>query len=205
MRTNERRFVRPGLTCAWRTLRRQAGLVAGRARAWTLLVTAWVRADQGETAQLDDTAAEALQLAEAAEDWPAGADAQCLLGDVRQARGDLHDAQAAFGETLSIIRQLAEQDPSNAGWQRDLALAYLRHARLEAKAERHHAALPQRNFVVSGIKAEVILRLYSSVAQGIVNKVRPAEVFGQFPTITPSALPNISGLALRQLARTIRG
>jgi tetratricopeptide (TPR) repeat protein len=117
-------------------------LVAGRARAWTLLVTAWVRAERGETAQLEDTAAAVLRLAGVAGDRPAVADAQCLLGDVRQARGDLYVAQAAFGECLSISRRLAEQDPSNAGWQRGLALACLRLGRLEANAGRHHAALP---------------------------------------------------------------
>ena len=42
------------------------------------------------------------------------------------AQGKLSEAQAAFGESLAISRRLAEQDPSNAGWQRDLAVAHSR-------------------------------------------------------------------------------
>ena len=30
----------------------------------------------------------------------------------------------AFGEYLAISRRLAERDPSNVGWQRDLAIAH---------------------------------------------------------------------------------
>ena len=59
-----------------------------------------------------------------------------------QAQGKLEASQAALGEDLAISRRLAEQDPSNAGWQRELALAYLRLARLEVAASRHDAALP---------------------------------------------------------------
>ena len=33
-------------------------------------------------------------------------------------------AQAAFAEDLAISRRLAAQDPDNAGWQRDLAVAH---------------------------------------------------------------------------------
>ncbi len=140
----------------------ETGLVAGRARAWILLVIAWTRVDRGETTQLGDTAAEALRLAGAAEDRPAVADAQCLLGEVRQTQGDLDGAQAAFGEYLRISRRLAEQDPSNAGWQRGLALACLRVARLEAKAERHSAALPLY------VEASRIFAALSEWAPGIV-------------------------------------
>ncbi|AUB83351.1 tetratricopeptide repeat protein [Candidatus Thiodictyon syntrophicum] len=100
------------------------GLVAGRARAWTLLIGAWSRHLRGETAQLAETAAEALQLARDAADRPAESDAQSLLGCVWEPRGQLTAAQAAFGESLAIIRRLAERDPSNAGWQRELAVAH---------------------------------------------------------------------------------
>ncbi len=116
---------RYALAAALRELE-DTGLVAGRARAWTLLFIAWTRVTRGETAQLADTAAEALQLARAAEDRPAEADAQCLLGDVRQAQGNLEEAQAAFGEYLSSSRRLAEQNPSNADWQWELAVAHRR-------------------------------------------------------------------------------
>ena len=101
-------------------------LVAGRARAWALLVIAWVRYARGETAQLADIAQTALRLARENQDQRAEADAQCLRGDVSQAQGKLEAARAAYRENLVISRWLAESDPSNAGWQRELAVAHSR-------------------------------------------------------------------------------
>jgi Flp pilus assembly protein TadD len=49
-----------------------------------------------------------------------------MVGGVLESQGKLSEAQAAFGEYQAIIRRLAEQDPSNAGWQRDLAVAHSR-------------------------------------------------------------------------------
>jgi hypothetical protein len=43
-----------------------------------------------------------------------------------EAQGRLVEAQAAFEQYLMISRRLAEQDPSNAGWQRDLAVVQSR-------------------------------------------------------------------------------
>jgi hypothetical protein len=43
------------------------------------------------------------------------------IGDVLRDQGDLAGAQAAFRESLVVRRRLAEADPSNAGWQRDLS------------------------------------------------------------------------------------
>src|SRR5258707_11412988 len=63
-------------------------------------------------------------LARAGEGPRAEGEARCMVGDVLKAQGKLEAAQAAFGEYLAISRRLAEQDPSNAGWQRDLALAH---------------------------------------------------------------------------------
>ena len=48
------------------------------------------------------------------------------MGGVLEAQGKLAEAQAAFEEALAISRRLAEQDPSNAGWQSDLAAAHSR-------------------------------------------------------------------------------
>jgi tetratricopeptide (TPR) repeat protein len=36
----------------------------------------------------------------------------------------LEEALKAYQQTLEIIKKLAEQDPSNAGWQHDLAVGY---------------------------------------------------------------------------------
>ena len=48
------------------------------------------------------------------------------MGGVLETQGKLTEAQAAFEESLAICRRLAEQDPNNAGWQSDLAVAYNR-------------------------------------------------------------------------------
>jgi tetratricopeptide (TPR) repeat protein len=101
-------------------------LVQGRARVWVLLVTAWARAYRGEVTQLADVAASTLDLARTEKDPRAEADSQCLFGDVLQAQGKLGAAQEAFGKYLTISLRLAEQDPSNAGWQRALAAAHNR-------------------------------------------------------------------------------
>ena len=37
--------------------------------------------------------------------------------DVLRAQGKLAEAHAAFDENLAISRRLANQDPSNGGWQ----------------------------------------------------------------------------------------
>jgi tetratricopeptide (TPR) repeat protein len=99
-------------------------LLAGRARAWALLVIAWARDTRGETAQLQEVATAALLLARQTKDQSAEGDAQALLGDVLQVQGKLEEAQVAFGEYLAISRRLAAQDPSNACWQRELAVAH---------------------------------------------------------------------------------
>ncbi|MEK6259120.1 MAG: hypothetical protein AABP62_10940, partial [Planctomycetota bacterium] len=40
------------------------------------------------------------------------------------AQGNLPEAQRLFGESLRIAQRLAESDPANAGWQRDLAASH---------------------------------------------------------------------------------
>ena len=63
-----------------------------------------------------------------------------LQGDVLREQGDLAGAQAAYGKTLEVRRRLAEADPSNAGWQRDLSLSLTRLARVhERRGERAEA------------------------------------------------------------------
>jgi tetratricopeptide (TPR) repeat protein len=99
-------------------------LVDSRARARCLLAIAWSRTDRETTSRLAEIATEALSLAQRAEDESATADAWALKGRVSETQGQLDTAEAAFEQTLAISRRLAEQDPSNAGWQRDLMLAY---------------------------------------------------------------------------------
>ena len=48
------------------------------------------------------------------------------LGDVAMAQGNLEEAVKAYGESLAIRKWLAEGDPTNTGWQRDLSVSYER-------------------------------------------------------------------------------
>jgi tetratricopeptide (TPR) repeat protein len=43
---------------------------------------------------------------------------------VQTARGKLDAALKAYGDSLAIREKLAAQDPSNAGWQRDLSISF---------------------------------------------------------------------------------
>ena len=104
----------------------QSALVEGRARAWALLSIAWTNSSRGDMAGLAEVADEVLRLAAAAGDEHALAEGHCLVGDVFQAQGKLAGAQRAFRESLAISRRLAEEDRSNAGWQRDLGVAHSR-------------------------------------------------------------------------------
>ena len=52
--------------------------------------------------------------------------ARSRVGGCAEAQGKLGAARTAFEEDLAISRRLAEQDPSNAGWQRSLAVTLSR-------------------------------------------------------------------------------
>ena len=105
-----------------------AKLVDGAARVEILLSIAETRNWRGETSRLEQQARDALALAKVVNRPSAQARANALLGDVLEAQGKLTDAQTAFGEYLAISRRLAERDPTNTGWQRDLAVALSRGA-----------------------------------------------------------------------------
>jgi len=81
---------RQALAVALRELE-ETNLVRGRAQAWVLLNISWARVNRGESAQLRAAADRALELARAARDARAEADAQCLLGDVFQSQGKLDE------------------------------------------------------------------------------------------------------------------
>jgi hypothetical protein len=101
-------------------------LLHSRAHVWALLVIATTRASRDDFAQLMNTADEALLQARSLSDQRAEGEAQGLLGYVLQTQGKFAEAQAAFGNSLTINRRLAGQDPSNAGWQFELAVAHRR-------------------------------------------------------------------------------
>ena len=46
------------------------------------------------------------------------------------------------GEYLAISRRLAEQNPSNAGWQRELAVALVKFARMDLRIRGYAETLP---------------------------------------------------------------
>jgi tetratricopeptide (TPR) repeat protein len=48
------------------------------------------------------------------------------LGDIYRLRGNVEKAHTAYQQSLEIIRRLAEQDPTNRGWQSDLSKSYER-------------------------------------------------------------------------------
>lgn len=108
-------------------------LVSGRARLWVILAVAWARATRGEYALLAETAEEALALARTVGDNRAEGDAQWLLGNVLMAKGNLPEAHQAFERNLEISRALAEQNPHNEGWQRELGAAYAGAGRVAAE------------------------------------------------------------------------
>jgi hypothetical protein len=52
----------------------------------------------------------------------------CLerIGNTKTAQGDLAGALADYGQSLATAERLAAADPSNADWQRDLAVSHYR-------------------------------------------------------------------------------
>jgi tetratricopeptide (TPR) repeat protein len=99
-------------------------LVTDRVWLWSQLTIASTRQLRGEVAQLAAIEHTLIETARTLVDGPAEAEAQNLLGNTLEAEGKLDDALAAYSEYLAITRRLAEQDPSNAGWLRELAVAH---------------------------------------------------------------------------------
>jgi tetratricopeptide (TPR) repeat protein len=116
---------RQALATALRELER-AGLVAGRARAWVLLVVAWMHELKNETTPWAETGEQALRAAREAGDGTAEAEALCLIGDARSAQHKHEEAEAAFEEFLFLSQREAQQDPDSPDWQRKLAAAHSR-------------------------------------------------------------------------------
>ena len=106
-----------------------SGWLTGTAQVEAMLAPLEVRNSRGEQAQLEVEARHILALAVETRSLSSTARANCLLGDVLVAKGRLDDALNAFREYLSISQKLAQQDPSNAGWQRELAVSHSRAAR----------------------------------------------------------------------------
>jgi hypothetical protein len=115
--------VRHALALALRELT-AAGWLTGSAQVEALLAPLEVRNEREESARLEAEARYVAELARTASHPSGTGRAHSLLGDVLQAKGRLEDALAAYREYLAIFQRLAATDPSNVGWQRDLALAH---------------------------------------------------------------------------------
>jgi tetratricopeptide (TPR) repeat protein len=46
------------------------------------------------------------------------------VGDVQVAQGNLAGALKSYRDSLAITERLAQSDPGNAGWQRDVSVSY---------------------------------------------------------------------------------
>ena len=146
-----------------------SGLVAGRARVEVLLCVAEARSARGNTAQLPDTATEALALAKCCGHAAGEVRANSLVGEALLAQGKLAEAQAAFAEVLRISRALAELDPGNARWQRDLAVACWKLARMEKEMGRVSAAV---------VLYDEVQRIYAALVKAAPGFVQWAEERG---------------------------
>lgn len=51
-------------------------------------------------------------------------------------RGNLEEAIEAYGQTLAIVKKLAEGDPTNTPWQRDQVVCYWRLADLAERQKK---------------------------------------------------------------------
>ena len=115
--------VRHALALALRELT-AGGWLTESAQVEALLAPLRVRHWRGEAAQLEAEARDVADLARTASDPSGIGRTQLLLGDVLETKGRLDEALAAFREFLAISQRLVSTDPSNADWQRDLAVAH---------------------------------------------------------------------------------
>jgi tetratricopeptide (TPR) repeat protein len=114
---------------AMKAYARAAELAPDDTQAQMLLGFLYLRAGRLEAAE----AAFRRQLAQSSGDAATGnghaADgvrhrAGTMLGDVLIAKGEPEAALAAYGEALREVEALAEREPENAVWQRDLSIAH---------------------------------------------------------------------------------
>ena len=58
------------------------------------------------------------------------------IGNVQKAQGHLPEALASYQVSLAIDERLAQSDPGNAGWQRDLIVSYVKMAEIDRSQAR---------------------------------------------------------------------
>jgi tetratricopeptide (TPR) repeat protein len=72
------------------------------------------------------------------------------VADILVAQGNLPEALTAYQQGLAIAKRLADQDPSNAGWQRDLIVAYYRIGICAAQMDGEDSSGQATNFLHTG-------------------------------------------------------
>ena len=86
---------------------------------WDWIELGRLYADAGDLNAARNAAGRSAETAEDRRDQAAALDA---LGNVQVAQGDLPGALASYQASKEIFEQLAERDPGNAGWQRDVSI-----------------------------------------------------------------------------------
>jgi tetratricopeptide (TPR) repeat protein len=104
----------------------ESGLVRGRAEIRSRVVIADQQANTDGDASLGEEPDNLLRAAAKHDDAGLVADIHCLRGQVSRGKGDLRAAETAFDQARDILQRLVDRDPSNAGWQRSLAVAHSR-------------------------------------------------------------------------------
>jgi tetratricopeptide (TPR) repeat protein len=118
-----------------------AGWLRGPALVESLLIPLQARSQRGENARLEAEVSAVVELAERYDHSSGLARAQCLIGDVYKEQGRRDAAIASFQKSVAIQEQLVKEDPSNTGWQRDLAVAHSRFGDMYLSQGRRDEAL----------------------------------------------------------------
>ena len=90
----------------------------------SLLWVAWFENDRGNLSGAETHYQRVLALATTDDRASYRYWALLGLGDIRMQRGNLPDALKSYRDGLAIADRLAQADPGNAGWQRDLSVSY---------------------------------------------------------------------------------
>ncbi len=125
---------------AWRNLGDIAGLRDPKAalesyrkalaldpdNAVALYWAGWMEMEAGNLAEAERAYRRLLTLPTGSVDGDHAFWSQTGLGDIAQARGALPEALKAYRSSQRMAERLAQADPGNAGWQRDLSVSHNR-------------------------------------------------------------------------------
>ena len=140
---------------AWRNLGDIAGLRDPKAalesyrkalaldpdNAVALYWAGWMEMEAGNLAEAERAYRRLLTLPTGSVDGDHAFWSQTGLGDIAQARGALPEALKAYRSSQRMAERLAQADPGNAGWQRDLSVSFSNLANVLTKQEKYAEAL----------------------------------------------------------------